>query len=298
MRHWIAAARPRTLPAGLVPVLVAGGLASTVTQLDYLALAACLGGALLIQIGCNFGNDAFDARRGADGPGRVGPQRAVAAGLVSERAMLLAAAFTLTIALLIGLYLSYLGGWPIFVLGLISIVCALAYTGGPFPLAYHGLGDLFVLAFFGFFAVLGSAWIQVAPDGVADPDLLGMPAWWWLVAAALGLQAAGILTVNNIRDRDGDAAVGKRTMAVRLGPRGSRCYLLLLHLSATGSLAAAAQLAQRPWLLLVAAVAALGGAALALAVWRQSGAALNRYLARSAGLELLTGFGVVAICML
>lgn len=296
MRAWILAARPKTLPAGIAPVAVGVALAATAGATNWLAAAACVAGALLIQIGCNYANDAFDAATGADAE-RIGPQRAVAAGLITPRAMLVAAALVLALAFAVGLYLSALGGWPILALGLVSIACAIAYTGGPFPLAYRGLGDVFVFAFFGLLATLGSAWIQVAPDG-AGSGPLAMPWWWWLCAAALGFQAAGILTVNNLRDLPTDAAVGKRTLPVRLGPRGGRIYFALLHLAAVGCLAAAAVLAAAPWLWLPAGVAAVGGAATTLAVARDEGPALNRQLARSAVLELLTGLCIVVACSL
>lgn len=296
MRVWILAARPKTLPAGIAPVAVGTALASTAVAIDWLAAGACLLGALLIQIGCNYANDALDAATGADAQ-RVGPQRAVAAGLVSPRAMLLAAALVLALAFALGLYLASLGGWPILVLGLVSIACAILYTGGPFPLAYRGLGDLFVFLFFGLFATMGSAWIQVAPTLAVDPAA-ALPIWWWLSAAALGLQAAGILTVNNLRDLDTDAAVGKRTLPVRLGARAARVYHALLHAAAVGCLIAAAVLVDVLLLWGPVLIAGLGGVAVAVAVARARGPALNRQLARSAGLELVTGLSIVLACTL
>ncbi|MDA3959628.1 MAG: 1,4-dihydroxy-2-naphthoate polyprenyltransferase [Planctomycetota bacterium] len=297
MSPWIAAARPKTLPAGVAPVVVGAALASTVSPINWLAVGACLLGSLLIQIGCNFANDAFDALSGADDARRVGPQRAVAAGLISPRGMLAAAGVVLALAFGIGLYLAALGGWPVLMLGLISIVCAIAYTGGPFPLAYHGLGDLFVFAFFGLLATLGTAWIQVAPAGTSE-GLLAMPWWWWACAASLGLQASAILTINNIRDLSTDATVGKRTLPVRLGPVPARIYHASLHLLAVAGLLAAWLLTGRAWLLLPGVIASLGGAAVSLAVFRHHGAALNRQLARCAALELVTSLCLVIACSL
>lgn len=291
---WVTAARPKTLPAGVVPVLVGGALAATATGLDFLALAACLLGALLIQIGCNYANDAFDALSGADDERRVGPQRAVAAGLIAPRAMLRAAGAVLALAFAVGCYLSWLGGWPILAAGIVSIGCALAYTGGPFPLAYHGLGDVFVFAFFGLLATLGTAWIQVAPDGVDGP--LGLAPWWWACAAAIGLQATALLTINNIRDRATDRAVGKRTLPVRIGDRAARGYHAALHLAAVACLVAAWRLTGDAWLWWAIAPAALGGAAVSAAVARGTGAALNRQLARCAALESVTGLSLVVGC--
>lgn len=281
---WLQATRPKTLAAGLVPVVVGTALAGFAEPIDWLVAAACLAGALLIQIGTNFANDAFDALKGADTPARLGPQRAVASGLISARSMLMATAGVLILALAIGLYLARLGGWPILVLGLVSLVCAIAYTGGPYPLAYLGLGDVFVFLFFGLFAVLGSYWVQAAPHGHHGID----PICVW-IAEAVGLQATGIIAVNNLRDIATDQAAGKRTLAVRLGDRASRIYIVLLHLGATGCLALAALLLHS-WLLAIpVAVAGLGGGMLCRGLVRTQGAGLNRYLSRSAALELITG---------
>jgi len=296
MRAWLLAARPKTLAAGLAPVAVGAAMASSVAGVAWLPAAACAVGALLIQIGCNYANVAFDALRGTDDQ-RVGPTRAVASGLVSPRTMLVAAGLVLTAAFVVGLYLTSLGGWPILALGLISIASAIGYTGGPFPLAYHGLGDLFVFAFFGLLATLGTAWIQVSPDGL-DGGLLRMPWWWWAVAAALGLEATAILTVNNIRDTPTDRTAGKRTLPVRLGERGARVYHAALHLAATACLITAALLAGRWSLTIPAGIAALGGAALSVAVFAARGAELNRSLARSAVLELVVAMSVVTVCSL
>jgi 1,4-dihydroxy-2-naphthoate octaprenyltransferase len=290
---WISATRPKTLAAGAVPVAVGTALAGTVTSIDWAVAGGCLAGALLIQIGCNFANDAFDALKGADTAARVGPQRAVAAGLISARAMLAATVVVLACALGLGLWLSTIGGWPILALGVLSLLCAVAYTGGPYPLAYIGLGDLFVVLFFGLFAVLGSAWLQIA-----DMAAPGLPALWWWVAVGLGLQAATIICVNNLRDIATDAPAGKRTLCVRLGDRASRFYYLGLHLAAALAylLAAACStpLTREPFMA-AAMIAAVGGLLLAKGVMRAEGAGLNVYLARSALLELVTGAGLAAM---
>lgn len=306
-RAWLLATRPRTLVAGVVPVAVGVALPGPAIATRWDVAAGCAAGALLIQVGVNFANDAFDHLKGADGPGRVGPQRAVASGLVSPRAMLAATAAVLAVAMAIGLWLATIGGWPILVLGIVSVLCAIAYTGGPYPLAYHGLGDLFVLLFFGLFAVLGSAWLQIAhlvdripPEASlragmspAGDWILRLPGEWWLIAVAVGLQATAIIAVNNLRDIPTDAQVGKRTLAVRLGDRASRTYYALLHLVSAGCWWAPAVLLAQPWLALPAVVASVGGALLARGVARAQGAALNGYLARSAALELITGLCAV-----
>jgi 1,4-dihydroxy-2-naphthoate octaprenyltransferase len=290
---WLLATRPRTLAAGVVPVLVGTALAVPVVPISLTTAAACLIGSLLIQIATNFANDAFDALKGADGPDRLGPRRAVASGLISARAMLLATAGVLVLALLIGLHLASIGGWPILVLGVVSLICAVAYTGGPWPLAYLGLGDLFVFLFFGLFAVLGSYALQTLPSGHAliTPGCI-------LIAEAVGLQATGIIAVNNLRDRVSDARVGKRTLAVRLGDRGARFYIALLHGLAVLCLVLAAWSWQRPSFLVPAAIAALGGTALSRGVHHAEGGALNQYLARSAALELITGVCIAVVATL
>ena len=284
---WLMATRPKTLAAGLVPVVVGTALAGTAVRIDWLVAVACLVGALLIQIGCNFANDAFDALKGADTPDRVGPQRAVASGLITPRAMFLATGLVLMLAFAVGLFLTTKGGWPILALGVISLVCAVAYTGGPFPLAYIGLGDAFVFLFFGLFAVLGSWWVQVAPHGASGIETTGV-----LIAEAIGLQATGIIAVNNLRDIATDTVVGKRTLAVRLGDRASRVYISLLHAGATVCLGLAAWRMGAWVMALPAVIAGLGGTLVAVGVARSTGAALNGYLARSAALELITGLSL------
>ncbi|MBA3848179.1 MAG: 1,4-dihydroxy-2-naphthoate octaprenyltransferase [Planctomycetes bacterium] len=289
LRAWLMATRPKTLVAGVVPVAVGCALASTVTTLRPLPAVGCLAGSILIQVGTNFANDAFDALKGADTPDRLGPTRAVAAGLISARAMLIATAVVLSAALGLGLYLATIGGWPILALGCVSLVCAVAYTGGPYPLAYHGLGDVFVFLFFGLFAVMGTAWIQVAPDAAAL-----IAAWWW-VAAAVGLQATAIIAVNNLRDIATDAAAGKMTLAVRLDERGGRWWYGLLHVGAFACLGMAHLdgLGGKNGLIVPIVAAGLGGAALTLGVALNRGRALNRYLARSAALQVITGVSLV-----
>jgi 1,4-dihydroxy-2-naphthoate octaprenyltransferase len=302
---WLAATRPKTLAAGCAPVLVGAALGSTATHtVMVLPAIACLAAALLIQIGCNFANDAFDALSGADTDQRQGPRRAVAAGLISARAMLIASALVLALAFAVGLYLAALGGWPLLALGLISIICAIAYTGGPFPLAYHGLGDVFVFVFFGLLATLGTAWVQLAPALAetativrAPPLLLAMPLWWWLSAAALGAQATAILVVNNVRDISTDAVAGKRTLAVRMGRTMSILYLGCLHLGAAAALAAATLCGGPRGLLAAAILACLAGGSLTRSVAQRHGPALNILLAKTALLELLTATVVVIACL-
>jgi 1,4-dihydroxy-2-naphthoate octaprenyltransferase len=306
---WVQAMRPRTLPAAVVPVAVGTALVAH-GHPRWVPACACLAGSLLIQIGCNFANDAFDALSGADNDSRVGPRRAVAAGLISVRAMLWATTLVLGMAFLVGLYLTAIGSWPVLLLGLVSMLCAVAYTGGPYPLAYHGLGEAFVFLFFGLAAVLGSSWVQwraMIPSSWV-PSLAQMESLirysfqyhslLWLVACAVGLQCTAIIAVNNLRDRVTDSASGKRTLAVRLGEHLARCGYGLIHLLAVVCLVAVAwQLHGRhPVLAWMPALAGLlGGVALTRGVFTTSGMVLNRYLARSAALEMLTGALLVIV---
>jgi len=211
MKHWIAAARLRTLPAAIVPVAVGTACAHATGAVAWGPALAALGGALAIQIGTNFANDVFDAESGADGPDRVGPVRAVSAGLISAAAMKRAMIAAFVVASVFGLYLTATVGWPIVAIGLASIAAGIAYTGGPWPLGYHGLGDVFVMAFFGFVAVCGTAFVQLG-------HVPGLAIW---ASIPVGALATAILVVNNIRDRATDVRAGKRTLAVRFGRRAA-----------------------------------------------------------------------------
>ena len=209
---WVLAARPKTLPAAVVPVLVGTAVAVSAGAFAPLPALAALLGALLIQIGTNFANDYYDFKSGADNEDRLGPVRVTQAGLIDEHAVRNAMIATFALAAVVGVYLVSVGGWPILVLGLLSIASGVAYTGGPYPLGYHGLGDLFVFLFFGLGAVCGTCWVQAV-------------SWSWVAFAAalpVGLLSVAILVVNNVRDIEGDRRVGKNTLAVRLGERGGR----------------------------------------------------------------------------
>jgi len=206
-RHWLEAARPKTLPAAVIPVLVGTALAAAHGAAQYGNAAICLAFALLVQVGTNFANDYFDFVKGADTPARVGPRRAVAAGLIAPGRMLAATWLVLAVAFAVGLLLVREGGWLLLPIGIVSILCAIAYTGGPFPLGYNGLGDLFVFIFFGLVAVDTTFYVQT---GHVTADVTSC-------AAAVGLLAANILVANNYRDAETDAGAGKKTLVVRLG---------------------------------------------------------------------------------
>src|SRR5438445_2081598 len=207
MNPWLLAARPKTLSASVVPVLVGTALAHPVTH--WPSFACALFGAVFIQVGTNLVNDAIDFRRGADTAARLGPLRVTQAGLLTANSVLLGAYVCFTVAALSGIPLIVRGGWPIVIVGITSIAAAYAYTGGPYPLAYHGLGELFVLIFFGFVAVVGSYYVQ----------RLTTERSAWIAGFAVGCLAVTLLAVNNLRDVEADRASMKRTLAVRFGER-------------------------------------------------------------------------------
>jgi 1,4-dihydroxy-2-naphthoate polyprenyltransferase len=219
---WILAARPKTLPAAMAPVLAGTGLAVHDGVFRPVPALAALVGAILIQVGTNLANDYYDWARGADTPERLGPTRVTQAGLLEPGAVKRGMLVSLGLAFLVGIYLVAVGGWPIVIIGLASLACAVGYTGGPFPLAYNYLGDLFVFVFFGLVAVGGTYWVQ----GLAwTPAAL-------LVGSGVGALATAILVVNNLRDRETDLRAGKRTLATLLGVKGTRFqYLFLLFVA-------------------------------------------------------------------
>lgn len=206
---WLLAARPQTLPVAVAPVFVGTALAVASGTARAAAAIAALLGALFIQIGTNFANDVFDHEKGADTAERLGPTRAAESGLLSARALKLAMAAAFFCAFLAGLYLTRIGGAVVVVIGITSIASGIAYTGGPYPLGYHGLGDLFVLIFFGFVAVCGTTWVVAG----------SVPAAAWLASILVGGLATAVLVVNNARDHLTDVRAGKRTLVVRFGRR-------------------------------------------------------------------------------
>ena len=207
MNPWILAARPRTLGAAIVPVAAGCALAFSAGGFDPVASVLALACAILIQIATNYFNDAIDHVKGADTASRLGPVRATSAGLLSPRSMMIGGAVCLVIATLLAIPLVLHGGWPILALGIVSLVLAYAYTGGPFPLAYLGLGEIFVVLFFGIFAVAGTFFLNT------------LEVSWGAVLAGLqiGLHSSVLLAVNNLRDLETDRAANKRTLAARFG---------------------------------------------------------------------------------
>lgn len=204
---WVLATRPKTLPAAVVPVAIGTVLAWNQNSFVPAAALVCLLFAVLVQIGTNFANDYFDFLKGADTAERKGPTRAVAAGLVAPEQMWKATCAVLGTAFLLGLILIYYGGFSLIFVGVASVVCAIAYTGGPYPLGYNGLGDVFVVLFFGLIAVMFSFYVQ-AGFFAFETVLAGL---------GCGLMINNILVINNYRDLETDKKAGKRTLVVRLG---------------------------------------------------------------------------------
>lgn len=280
LRAWFAAARPATLPAAVVPVLV-GTAAATRDGLFRLGpFLAALGASVLIQIGTNLANDYFDHQKGADTAERLGPKRLIQNAVATPQQVLLASLLCFGASALIGLYLVFVGGWPILIIGVLSILSGLAYTGGPYPLGYNGLGDLFVFVFFGLVAVAGTYYLHA---GTVD-----VLAWW--AAIPVGLLVTNILVVNNVRDINTDRAVGKRTLATRIGRRATRVQYVLFFVVAYlvppllwfASLLSAWALL--PWLSLPLAVRAVRGVLV-----HEDGPTLNKMLRATGRLHMLFG---------
>jgi 1,4-dihydroxy-2-naphthoate octaprenyltransferase len=276
---WVLAARPATLTAALVPVLVGTAVAVVTGGFKAGPALAALFGAFMLQITSNFANDVFDHEKGADTHERLGPTRAVQAGLLTARQVRAGMITTILLAVASGLYLTAVAGWPIVVIGVASILAGVAYTGGPYPLGYHGLGDVFVMIFFGFVAVCGTVFVQTG----------AVPALGWLASVPVGAIATAVLVVNNVRDRETDVKAGKRTLAVRLGRRaGVAEYGALLLLAYAAPLVAVLAMGRSPLALLPLATIPVG-----LRLWRTlattEGKPLNACLVGTAKLLLFYG---------
>lgn len=277
VRAWVLASRPKTYAASIAPVLVGTGLAYHVTRnVPWVYAASALFGALAIQIATNFINDALDFRKGTDTHERLGPMRVTQAGLLSANAVMTGGYIALFVAAMFGVPLIIRGSWPIIAIGVASIIAAYAYTGGPYPIAYHGLGEVFVLAFFGIIAVGGTYYVLTLQYGVEA----------FLCGLAMGSLAVVILAINNLRDIPGDRANNKRTIAVRLGEAGSRVEIVLFTAVPFIAVAVIAWL-QRDWWLLAPFVAMPLAIAMLVRVYRSTGRELNRCLAMAGGLEIL-----------
>jgi 1,4-dihydroxy-2-naphthoate polyprenyltransferase len=277
VRIWLMAARPRTLPAAIAPVLVGTALAGFGHVFHPLRFLAALLGAVFIQVGTNLSNDYSDARRGADADDRLGPVRVTAGGLVPPKQVLVATYVSFGLAVLAGVYLIVVAGWLLLVIGAASILAGVLYTGGPRPYGYEGLGELFVFLFFGVVAVAGSFFVQVKH--------LHWEAF--ALSVPVGLLAAAILVVNNIRDIDSDRRAAKRTLAVKLGRARTRwlfaavVYLAFLLAPITWIFGPV-----KPWVMLTWLALPPATALVRIVRTRTDGPSLNGALARSGMLQL------------
>ena len=281
IRAWVLAARPATLTAAFAPVAVGSACAWHVGGFRWDAALAALVGAFLIQIATNFANDMFDFQKGADTEERLGPTRAAQAGLLTVGQLRRGIIVTFALAIGIGFYLTWIAGPAVIVIGLASMAAGLAYTGGPFPLAYNGLGDVFVLAFFGFVAVCGTAFVQA----LFVPDIA------WAASVPIGALATAILVVNNVRDFEGDARAGKTTLVVRFGRQGGVREYAFLLVAAYATPVFMFLLGWTSAWVCLPLVTILWAARLFASVVSDRGVALNQTLAWTA--KLLSLFGVL-----
>lgn len=281
-RAWILASRPKTLPAAAIPVVVGTALAIDAGVFRLWPALAALCGALLIQIGTNFHNDLYDFKRGTDTEARLGPTRVTSAGLLSPRDIEIGTWVTFGLAAITGLYLIYVGGWPILVIGLASILAAIGYTAGPIPYGYYGLGDLFVFVFFGLVAVTGTYYVQAL---VVTPAAV-------LASIPVGALSTAILVVNNVRDLPTDRAAGKRTLAVTLGRTGAGAeYALLLLVAYVVPLLFWTLFDAGGWVLLPWLTAPLAARLYNIVRSETDGGLLNSALAQTA--QLLALYGIL-----
>ena len=279
-RAWLLAIRPPTLPAAVAPVLAGTGIAAVDGDFEVGRFFLAMIGAIFIQIVVNFANDLSDFRRGADTPDRLGPPRAVAQGWLSQREMTAGIALATTAALIVGIVLTLIVGWPILIIGAASLIAAVTYTGGPLPYGYRGLGDAICFLFFGFVAVMGAGYVQIET------------LTWELAAASVpvGCLVTAILVVNNLRDIHTDTASDKRTLAVLIGERNTRIEYAVLVIGAFISIAVFASVELLPYYCYLAWIG------LPPAMWLVReiingcfGPALNPMLKRTAQLHLLVG---------
>ncbi|MEJ7785738.1 MAG: 1,4-dihydroxy-2-naphthoate polyprenyltransferase [Solirubrobacteraceae bacterium] len=287
IRIWVLAARLRTLPAAVAPVLVGTSLAIRDGEFDGWAFAFALLGALFIQVGTNLSNDYSDARRGADTEDRLGPVRVTAGGLVPPKQVLIATYVSFGLAVLCGIYLIAVAGPVLLAIGAASIVAGVLYTGGPRPYGYEGLGEVFVFLFFGIVAVSGSYYVQIQE----------LPWPIFALAVPVGLIASAILVVNNVRDVDTDRRAGKQTLAVRLGrDRARMLYTGMLGVAYASLAVIGAGLCW--WVLLPLATLPLAARLISTVRERTDGPSLNGALAQTGMLQLafcvLLSAGVLA----
>jgi 1,4-dihydroxy-2-naphthoate octaprenyltransferase len=280
-RIWIHAARPKTLWAGIVPVVIGGAIAFKAGNANVLPFALALAGSILIQIGTNLANDLFDYLKSVDDDERTGPLRVTQAGLVSPFQMKAATIAVFSLAIVVGSVLVWIGGLPVFLIGCFSILCGVMYTAGPYPLGYHGLGDIFVLVFYGPVAVCGTYYVMTLE-------------FEWLVmicGLAPGMLSTAILIVNNLRDVDSDARSGKKTLAVKFGRGFARMEFSLMTAGAVlipAIIVIAGSAGE--WALLPLAVS-IPAVYVIMGVYRRDGVELNRVLTHTG--RLLAFYGLL-----
>ncbi|HMU26631.1 MAG TPA: 1,4-dihydroxy-2-naphthoate polyprenyltransferase, partial [Solirubrobacterales bacterium] len=287
---WLNAARPRTLPAAIAPVLVGTAAAIYVAgDLPRLGVfLAALAASVMIQVGTNLANDYSDARRGADSADRLGPVRVTSAGLITPQRVLTATWIAFAIAILLGFYIAWRSDWIIIAVGVISIAAGFLYTGGPRPYGYAGLGEVFVFLFFGLVAVNGSYFIQLE-------ELALLP---FGLSVSIGFLSTAILVVNNVRDIDSDRRANKNTLAVKIGREKTRRLYVFLVLAAFFVLGLTIVLNDGPWLALIGVIAIpMARDPIAAVTGRTDGPSLNKALAGTGALlgatSILTALGLV-----
>lgn len=280
-RIWILAARPKTLWAGVIPVIMGGAMGLQSASFNWLPFLAALTGSVAIQIGTNFANDLFDFLNKADTADRIGPTRVTQAGLVSVNEMKIATMLVFGISVLVGTYLVFHGGIFILLIGILSILFGIFYTAGPYPLGYTGWADLFVLVFFGPVAAAGTFYVSTL-EITAAAILAGIPA---------GMISTAILAVNNLRDYDTDRKAGKKTLAVRFGRTFVRMEYLIMVIGAMLFPFLLWQLEpDRPWVLISAATTLLAIPSI-VRVMKMTGPGLNEVLAQTG--KILALFGLL-----
>lgn len=276
---WFLAARPKTLPAGLVPALCGGALAYAERVFHLPSFLAAVFGSVMIQIGANYANDLFDHLKRTDTSERIGPTRATQAGLVTPKQMAVATAVVFALATLVGVYLVARGGWPIVIIGLASIACGILYTAGPMALGYIGVADLFVLVFFGPVALAGTYYVQALT--VTRPIIVA--------GFAFGMISTAILTVNNLRDIDTDRKGGKNSLAVIFGRRFARIEYAVMMVGAVVLAVALAMTERKPFLSLTALYLLPAVGPVKTVFTKTDGEVLNDTLAATGRLLLLYG---------
>ena len=277
MGAWLLAIRPRTLPAAVSPVMVGTAMAVSDGKFQFIPALAAMLVSLLLQIGVNLANDYFDFKKGIDTPDRLGPIRVTQSGLIPHGRVMFAMVAVFSAALAVGLYLTAVAGWPVLSIGMACILASLAYSGGPYPLASNGLGDLFVFIFFGIVAVCGTYYVQA----------LNITARVFWVSVPVGLLITAIIVVNNLRDIPTDQKSGKNTLAVILGERGTKLeYLLLIICAYFMPMVFFVSGVFSVWVLLPLVSIPLYVPNI-LAVFKSKGRALNQVLAKTAVLSLV-----------